>query len=79
MGLNGRLERRHEVVLPLGRGPARLGRLHRRRFARACRGGGFAARTLGEVEQGYEVGMPLVVGVEQPRGRREFECWLEDQ
>ena len=30
MGLNRRLERRLEVVLPLGRRPARPGRLHRR-------------------------------------------------
>jgi hypothetical protein len=30
MGLNRRLERRLEVVLPLGRRPARPGGLHRR-------------------------------------------------
>jgi hypothetical protein len=44
MGLNRRLERRLEVVLPLGSRPARPGRLHRRCFARACGGRGYAAR-----------------------------------
>jgi hypothetical protein len=59
MGLNRRLERRLEVVLPLGRRLARPGRLHRRRFARACGGRGRPARERSETKLDREVGVPL--------------------
>jgi hypothetical protein len=45
MGLNRRLERRLEVVLPLGRRPARPGRLHRR--LRVISDQGTAMRLMG--------------------------------
>jgi hypothetical protein len=69
MGLNRRLERRLEVVLPLGRRPARPGR----RVARACGGRRRAARKRGEVAYGDgEVSIPLVVGVPSRKAGREF-------
>src|SRR5688500_9465608 len=48
MGLNRRLERRLEVVLPLGRRPARPGRLHRRGLAQARGGRGCDAGSSDE-------------------------------
>jgi hypothetical protein len=69
MGLNRRLERRLEVVLPLGRRPARPGRLHRRCFARTCGGRGHATRKRGEGDSGREVGVPLSKNLPDPQAR----------
>jgi hypothetical protein len=58
MGLNRRLERRLEVVLPLGSRPAWPGRLQRRRFTRACGGRGCDAGSSGEADSSRKVDIP---------------------